>query len=112
MILWCAVACAGSAWGADPALVGVVGAERATIVRGPERWVVTVGGRAVEVDAPVTDADRALLRALVTSLLTDLSLVPTVPVPPPVVVADPLSERLLAALPLSLIHISEPTRPY
>lgn len=65
---------AGRALAADPLLDGLPGADAVVIRRGPERWTVTVRGRSATLPPVVTEADRAALRALVTSLLSDLDL--------------------------------------
>ena len=86
---------AAAAVAADPLLVAIPGAEEATIDRRVDRWIVSVSGKTLSVPPPRTPEDRAMLRALVTSLLTEIVPLP----PPPSSPADPLSARLLRSLP-------------
>lgn len=79
----------------DPVLEGIAGAEAVTIERGGERWTISIQGRSLVTAPPQTAEEQATLRALVTSLITELGLVPTLPLELP---PEPAIDRLLQAL--------------
>jgi hypothetical protein len=83
-VIWLAVAAAAPL---DPFLADLALPADAdvSIDRGAERWTITVGDRRFGVAPPTTPEDEQALRALVSSLWTDLDLLPLarLPSPPP-----------------------------
>lgn len=81
MIVWLAAALAGT----DPILADLElpADAQVAIVRGDVEWTVTVGDRKFTVAPPRTPDDELALRALISSLWTDLDLLPMTRLPPP-----------------------------
>ncbi|MBX2798382.1 MAG: hypothetical protein KTR31_11950 [Myxococcales bacterium] len=81
---------------------------QASVEVGDVTWTIRVGARTMVVPTPTSQAERDSLRALISSLVTDLGLAPA---PVPRAPADPLAQRLLQDLPAPAPPTPRPAPP-